>query len=62
MFLRMKNRGNSKEFIMENDGLYKKFYKENVLEPFAVVKYRIKKGEYLKDVLIKAGYNFNEKE
>ena len=57
---RMLNRQNNSKFITENDDLFYSYYDSNKHEPYAVVKYKIKKGEYLSDVLKKAGLDFDK--
>lgn len=57
---RMINRGNCSKIVKENDDLFYKYYYENNLEPYAIVKYRFKKNEYLSDILKKAGVDFNK--
>ena len=56
---RMVLRGNLSDVVKENDDLFYTFYHENKLEPFAIVKYRLKRGEFLEDVLVKMGLDFN---
>ncbi|MBQ7307240.1 MAG: hypothetical protein IJW82_01800 [Clostridia bacterium] len=56
---RMLTRQNNSKFINENDELFYFYYMSNKHEPYAVVKYKIKKNEYLLDVLKKAGLDFN---
>ena len=57
---RMIDRKNNSKFILENDDLFYSYYEGNKHEPYAVVKYKIKKGEYLSDVLKKAGLDFDK--
>ena len=56
---RMIARGNPDSFVTQNDILFDTYIQSNKLEPFASVKYRLKKGEYLADVLRCAGLDFN---
>ena len=56
---RFKQRGNSQELIKSNDDMFETFVKSNREENKSVVHYAFKKDEYLEDILVKFGYNFN---
>ena len=49
---RMKNRGNSKDFIKEmtNKNSWKKFYYQNESDPKPTYKIKLKPGQYLSDI------------
>ena len=57
---RMIERGNCQEVVKENDDLFDDYYFKNNLEAFASVKYRVKKNQYLSDVLALAGVDFDK--
>ena len=57
---RMINRGNTEQFVNKNYDLFYTYLRQNKNEAFAVVKYKLKKNEYLTDVLKLAGLDFNQ--
>lgn len=56
---RMIDRGNSDECVKANDEMFYTYNYQNKFEPYAICRYRIKKDEYLSDVLKKAGLDFD---
>ena len=59
---RQKQRGNSQEFIEENSKAFDEFYDQNRQENKSVLHYELKPGEYLLDVLRKAGAELKRKQ
>ncbi|MGI5842452.1 MAG: hypothetical protein ACOX6H_04105 [Christensenellales bacterium] len=59
---RMKQRGNSQEFINANANAFDDYYVKNRQENQSVLHYELKPGQYLLDVLHKAGAELKRKQ